>query len=337
MEAINRQFVIKAFSEKIEEATEFISSKIDAPKPGQVLIKSKYIGINALYDRELYRGAVPYIDVKFPYVFGVEAVGEVIEVGEGVSMFKVGDQVGTVKVGTAYQEYQCVDEKEGIIFPEATAEYLTLSPTGVSALLALEKLGELVPGETVVISAAAGGLGHILVQLCKMKGCKVVAICGGPKKKELLESLDCCDQIIDYKNEPLAEIINTKYKDKIDVAIDSVGRIMFDLFLQNIAPKGRLIVVGAASELGDDQFEIVSQPRVYESIYWKGASVRCFMNHLYKEEHPVAREKLFKWYAEGKLKIKVDETSFSGITSILDASRYLLQGKSCGKVIVSID
>jgi len=332
----NKKFVIKEFSDDIHQATELIESSIRAPEGTQVLIKNKYVGINALYDRELYRGAVPYIDVKFPFVFGVESAGEVINVGNKVTKFKKGDSVGTVKVGTAYQEYQLVNENEVITFPAVTPEHLTLSPTGVSALLALEKLAELRSGETVVISAAAGGLGHILAQLCKMRGCKVIAICGGPHKKHLLASLTCCDQIIDYKNEKLDDIIVQKYANKIDVAIDSVGRSMFDLFLKNLAPKGRLIVMGVASELSNSQFEIVSQPRVYESIYWKGASVRCFMNHLYKEDHEAARQQLFQWYEDDDLQVKVDQTIFEGIESIKDASEYLLAGKSCGKVIVKL-
>lgn len=332
----NRQFVINEFNDDINIATKLIESFITKPEDGQVLIKNKYVGINALYDRELYRGAVPYIDVKFPYVFGVEAAGEVIGIGKNVTRFKEGDPVGTVKVGTAYQEYQLVNETDVIAFPALTPEHLTLSPTGVSALLVLDKLGELMPGETVVISAAAGGLGHIIAQLCKMKGCKVVAICGGIHKKNLLSSLNCCDRIIDYKNESLKDILNKEYSNKINVGIDSVGREMFDLFLSNLAPKGRLIVVGAASELSNNQFEIVSQPRVYQSIYWKGASVRCFMNHLYKDDHEAARQQLFKWYQDGDLRIKVDQTVFEGIESIKDASDYLLAGKSCGKVIVKL-
>jgi len=182
----NKQFVIKAFSDNIDEATEFIESDVSTPKGNQLLIKHKYVGINALYDRELYRGAVPYIQVNFPYVLGVEAIGEIVDVGGDVREYKIGDKVGTVKVGTAYQEYQVISEEEAISFPAISPEYLTLSPTGVSALLAVDKLAELSAGETVVVSAAAGGLGHLLVQICKMKDCKVIAICGGAHKKKLL-------------------------------------------------------------------------------------------------------------------------------------------------------
>ncbi len=332
----NRQYVIHRFSPKLEEATTIIETDIAEPQGNQVLIQNRYVGINAVYDRELYRGAVPYIDVTFPYVFGVEAVGEVIATGTDANQYKVGDPVGTVKVGTAYQEYQLVGEENLIPFPAATPEYLTLSPTGISAYLALMEEAQITTGQTVVISAAAGGLGHIMVQLCKMLGCYVIAICGGKHKKELLMSLGCCDRIIDYKAESVEEILNSEYNGRLDVAIDSVGRGMFDTFLSNLANRGRLIVVGLASELADETFEKIHAPRVYESMYWKGASVRCFMNHLYKEKHNDARAYLFDQYQKGQLEVKIDQTKFEGIESIAAASRYLLDGQSCGKVIAKL-
>ncbi len=332
----NKQLVITQFSNKITLASEIIENPIPKLKDTEVLIKHTFIGINALYDRELYKGRVPYINVAFPYVFGVEAVGVVVEVGKAVKSIKLGEALSTVKVGTAYQEYQIISENDAIRIPEATPEYLTLNPTGVSAYLALKNTAELQQGETIVVSAAAGGLGHIVVQLAKKKNCHVIAICGKAEKVVLLESLESCDRIINYKEEDIAHILQTEYSNKIDVGFDSVGTYMFDAFLQNLAPLGRLVVSGLATELGLSEFQKIHAARVYESIYWKGASVRCFMNHLYKEEHPEAREYLFEEYQKGMLQVKVDPTSFKGIEGIVDASNYLLEGKSCGKVVVRL-
>ncbi len=332
----NKQLVIREFSNDIQEATGIIESPISELGSTDILIKNTYVGINALYDRELYRGKVPYINIQFPYVFGVEAVGNVIGIGKDVKHVKNGDAVSTVKVGTAYQEYQVISESEVITIPEATPEYLTLNPTGVSAYLALKKVAELQPNEVIAVSAAAGGLGHIIVQLAKQKGCHVIAICGTEEKEVLLQSLNCCDHIINHRKEDVETVLNTEYASKIDVAFDSVGRHMFDSFLKNLAPLGRLIVSGLATEINEGKFETINSPRVYESIYWKGASVRCFMNHLYKSEHPEARKILFKQYQKGILQAKVDPTEFKGIASIIEASKYLLEGKSCGKVVVSL-
>lgn len=313
-----------------------MKTSIPVPGLGEVLIRNKFVGINALYDRELYRGNVPYIHVTFPYVFGVEAVGIIDLTGSDVQKALIGKAVTTVKVGTAYQEYQLVSVEELTIIPEATPEYLTLNPTGVSALLALERVAEIQSGEKVVVSAAAGGLGHLMVQLCYLKGCHVIAICGGEHKVKLLESLSCCDRIIDYHKESVVDVLRNEYPNQIHVAMDSVGRELFDSFLENLAPKGRLVVCGLAAELSDMQFEKLHSSRVYESIYWKGASVRCFMNHLYREHHPAARAYLFDLYQRGDIQVKVDSTVFRGIEGIRTASEYLLAGKSCGKVIVDL-
>lgn len=332
----NKQLVITQFSDSIKEASAVIETPI--PKLGdfEILIQNKYIGINALYDRELYRGRVPYINVEFPYVFGVETVGVVIEVGAAVKRVNIGQALSTVKVGTAYQEYQVIPEADAIKIPKATPEYLTLNPTGVSGYLALKNTAELKEKETIVVSAAAGGLGHIVVQLAKKKNCHVVAICGKPEKVALLEDLGCCDRIINYREENITEVLSNEYANKIDVGFDSVGSYMFDAFLQNLAPLGRLVVSGLATELTAPQFEKIHAARVYETIYWKGASVRCFMNHLFREQQPEGREYLFDQYQKGELQVKVDPTSFEGIESIVAASEYLLAGRSCGKVVVKL-
>ncbi|TMM58636.1 zinc-binding dehydrogenase [Maribacter algarum] len=332
----NKQLVISKFSDDIKDASEIITSPIRMLGDNEILVQNKYIGINALYDRELYRGRVPYIDVQFPYIFGVEAVGVVVETGKNVEKVNVGDALSTVKVGTAYQEYQIISDNDAIKIPEATAEYLTINPTGVSGYLALKNTAELKEGETIVVSAASGGLGHIVVQLAKRKNCHVVGICGKPEKVELLKKLNVCDRIINYREEDIADVLNNEYANKINVGFDSVGSYMFDAFLANIAPLGRLVVSGLATELTAAQFEQITGPRVYESIYWKGASVRCFMNHLFREQQQEGREFLFDLYQKGALQVKVDATSFEGIESIVNASEYLLAGQSCGKVVVKI-
>ena len=97
-----------------------------------------------------------------------------------------------------------------------------LASTGVSALNALEGVGQVRDGETVAISAAAGGLGHLLVQLAKLRGCHVVAVCGGAAKVDFVRSLGA-DRVIDYKSEDIAAVLAAEYSGRIDVAIDTVS------------------------------------------------------------------------------------------------------------------
>ena len=96
------------------------------------------------------------------------------------------------------------------------------------------------------------------------------------------------------------------------------------------------MVIGLASELSNSKFEMVNRSRVYERLYWKGGSVQCFMNHLYKTHHAKARQVLINMYQKDEIKICVDQSSFVGIEDIPKASMYLLEGRSCGKVVVKL-
>ena len=333
---INNKLIIKNFGNDLSENTEIVSEELPELKSDQVLIKNAYAGINAIFDRELYLGRVPYVKNTTPFSIGVESIGEIYDAHPNVKSLKKGDFVSVVKIGSAYQEFQIRDESEVIQIPKIDPKYLALNPTGISAYLALERTAELKEGETIVISAAAGGLGHVMVQLAKRKKCHVVGVCGTKQKKEMLLSLNACDRIINYKKESVAEVINNEYENKLDVAIDSVGKEIYDCFLENLAPRGRLVVVGIASEFSQKSFEELVQPRSYEKIYWKGASIRAFMNHLFADEHRSVFKEIVNFYEQDSLQIFIDPTLFSGIESVVDASSYLLSGNSCGKVVVKI-
>jgi NADPH-dependent curcumin reductase CurA len=216
-----------------------------------------------------------------------------------------------------------------------TRDWLALASTGVSAWLALDRVGQARAGETVAISAAAGGLGHLLVQLAKLRGCRVVAICGGPAKAAFVKSLGA-DRVIDYRNEAVAEVLAREFRDALDLAIDTVGGATFDALLDHLAPHGRLVVGGAAQDL-DGQPEIVTAPRIVHKLYYKGASVRGFMNGLLTPHWPAARAALFPLYESGRLEVVFDATPFHGLGAVPDAIEHLLSGRSMGKVVVGLD
>ena len=109
--------------------------------------------------------------------------------GEGVTAYAVGDAAVTVRFTGGYREQNTGPVTSFAPAPAATREYLALASTGVSAMVALEQIGEVKTGETVAISAAAGGLGHLLVQLAVLKGCRVIGVAGGPEKCAFVSSL----------------------------------------------------------------------------------------------------------------------------------------------------
>jgi hypothetical protein len=322
------------FARSFREAVEIVEQKRHDPGPGEIRVRNHWCGVNGIFDTQIARDAVDYIRIPLPTWTGVEAIGVVEAVGDGVTGFKPGDAAATNRFTGGYRQANIAPATQFISVPSAHRDYLALASTGVSALLALDHVGGLRAGETVAISAAAGGLGHLLVQLAKLAGARVVAVCGGERKSDFVRSLGA-DRVIDYKREDVAQVLAMEFRDALDLAIDTVSGAIFDAFLDNVAPLGRVVVAGAAQDL-DGKPEIVTAPRVGNKLYYKGASVRGFMNGRLTDLWPVARERLFSLHAAGKIAVTFDDTPFAGLAQVPDAVEHLLSGRSMGKVTVDL-
>lgn len=327
-----RKLIINQFSQDFASAVEMVEVLMPEPAANQLLIKNKFAGINSGFDTILCQGKVPYLNLTPPFDLGVEAVGEVVAVGSEIEDFQVGDAVVTTVRGGGYREYQVIDANLAVKVRAATPEVLTLMPTGISALVALERVGAMHSNEVVLVTAAGGGTGHIAVQLAKLAGNHVIGICGTDRKAELLKKLGC-DRIINYRTEQLDLILKTEYPNGINLVFDCVGKQVFDTCVENLAIRGRLVVVGYISEYGKSVEEI-TQPRIYHQLFWKAASIHGFLMPLYQEYAAEARDRLLNLFYSGKLQVAVDSTQFNGIESILIAVKYLLDGQNCGKVVV---
>jgi NADPH-dependent curcumin reductase CurA len=289
--------------------------------------------VNGIYDHRLALGQILPPGISYPFGFGFEAVGEIVAVGPAVQDFSIGDAVATVKFGNGYCEYQWAEQADVIRVPEISAQVLTLIPTGISALVALEQVADLSSGEVVEVSAAAGGLGHIVTQLVLKADNHVIALCGSREKAARLKALGC-QRVINYKEESLDKVLSAEYPDGINLAFDTVGGEVFDTLLKHLAPRGRLVVSGFSSDART--LAPVTRPRIYADLYWKAASVRAFMNPLFKAYHADARERLLARYLAGDLDIWVDPDRFCGIDQVPAAVNSLIAGENMGKVVVKI-
>ena len=327
-----RKLIAKQFNQDFKSAVEIVEIPIPKPADNQLLIQNKFAGINSGFDTLLCQGKVPYVNLTPPFDLGVEAVGEVVAVGDEIQDFQIGDAVVTTVRGGGYREYQAIDANLAIKVRQATPEVLTLMPTGISALVALEKVGEMKTNEVVLVTAAAGGTGHIAVQLAKLAGNHVIGTCGSEQKAELLKKLGC-DRIINYRTENLAQVLKSEYPNGINLVFDCVGKQVFNTCVENLAIRGRLIVVGFISEYGKSVEEL-TQPRIYHQLFWKAASVRGFLMPLYQEYAVEAGDRLLNLFFSDKLHVAIDPTQFIGLESIPAAVEYLLSGQKCGKVVV---
>jgi len=300
-----------------------------------VVVRNRIAGINGGRDLLMSRNALIGFGVELPADTGVEAAGEVVAVGTGVQGLAPGDAVITVVDGGGFREHQLLDADDVLKVERADAEHLALARSGVIASVALHECGRVAQGETVLITAAAGAVGHVAVQLARSAGARVVGTCGTPKKAKLLRELGC-DRVINYRDETLKDVLEDEYHDGLDLVLDGVGGDFFDACLPQLAPRGRLVTLGYFSEYASDP-EPVKQRRIYYHLMWKSASVLgCLVPIHHPEEMPAHRQRLFELYAAGKLRPVVDPTGFEGLDRVADAVEHSVKGRACGKVVVRL-
>lgn len=327
-----KKLVVKQFSSDFQSAIAIEEVPIPTPNAGEILIRNKFAGVNAGFDTLLCQGNVPYVNLTPPFDLGVEAVGEVVAIGEAVTDFQVGDAVATTVRGGGYREYQLISAHLAVKVSEAIPEILTLMPTGISALVALEQAGEMRSQETVLVTAAAGGTGHIAVQLAKLAGNHVIGTCGSEAKAQLLQELGC-DRVINYHQEDLNAVLQQEYPNGINLVFDCVGGTVFDTCLDHLAVRGRLVTVGFISEYAKVP-QALPQPRIYHKLFWKAASVRAFLMPHYAEHMAAARDRLLELFYTHQIHVAINPTPFHGIESIPIAVQCLLGGQNVGKVVV---
>ena len=336
---IYNKLVAVSLSQKFQEAVRLQSASTPTPGPGQLLIRSKYAGINA---SDINWTAGRYFPgLQPPFDTGMEGMGQVVQVGEGCGNYKKGDSVCYIQ-GGAFADFLLIPAKIAIPVPECDPHYLPLMVSGLTASLALDKVGELKEGEKVLITAAAGGTGQFAVQLAKLAGCHVIGTCSTDEKVDFLRRLGC-DRPINYKREDLKEVLKKEYPKGVDVVYESIGGEIFNTCVKNLATHGRLIIIGFISSYQSESFSSRPNIPLYSILLSKSASVRGFFLNSYVSDIPSHFVKLAGLYSSGKLESLVDFGAsspggrFEGLESVFRAVDYLYTGRSLGKVVVSMD
>lgn len=187
-------------------------------------------------------------------------------------------------------------------------------------------------GETVLITAAAGGVGNWCVQLAKLAGNHVIGTCSTQQKAQELKSLGC-DRVVVYSEEALGDVLAAEYPDGINLIFEQVGGATFDTCVDHLATRGRILICGFISEYMGGTQEVTA-PRIYHKLLWKSAQIRAFLYKDWPDQIADHLEKLIEQVANGKIKPLLDPTVFEGIDSAADALEYLHSGRNTGKVVV---
>ncbi len=229
------------------QLTEVIKPKIASPN--ELLIKIKAAGINPI-DTKL-RSNGTYFPDKMPAILGCDGAGTVIAVGDAVKQFSPGDDlyyfyggIGGDEQGN-YAEYNLINERfvslkpGNLSYVEAAAAPLIL----ITAWEMLHHQADIRPGQTVLIHAGSGGVGHIAIQLAKISGCRVITTVSSDKKEQLVRSLGA-DEVIRYDLSDFAQrALALTAGIGVDVVLDTVGGATFEASFKALKPYGDLVTL----------------------------------------------------------------------------------------------
>jgi NADPH2:quinone reductase len=283
------------------EVLEAVELDVPSPGPGQILVRHQAVGLNYI-DTYHRSGLYP---LKLPTVIGLEAAGLVEAVGEGVTRFQVGDRVAYNGTMGAYAEAAVVPADRAVKAPDAvsleTAAAVLLK--GMTAEFLVRRCFHVKPGDLVLVHAAAGGVGQILVQWCKALGATVIATVGGEAKAAIARDLGA-DHVIDYGHEDVAARVAEITGGKgVAVVYDGVGKDTWAASLKSLARRGVMVTFGNASgpvppfaplELGAKS-AFVTRPRLFDYI-------------VTTEELDESADALFAVLASGAVKIDIGQT-----------------------------
>lgn len=328
----NRQIVLRRRPVGLvkPDDTELVDAPAPRPAQGEALLRTTYVGLDAavrtwLDDRP---GYLPPVGIG--EVIRSAGVGEVVE--SHCEKYKVGDIVTTL---TGFQEYVIIrDDVFSTPIPGETDQAAIMSvygSGGATAYFGMTEVGRPRPGETVVVSAAAGATGSIAGQVAKIAGARVVGIAGGPQKCRAVVEDFGFDACIDYKSDDVPAALKLHCPRGVNVYYDNVGGEILNAVLGRLAPKARVVLCGVISSYLTGEHP---GPSNYVNLLAKTASMQGFNALEMWDRFDEAFTDLRRWGREGKLVHR--ETIFDGLESCVDALNGLFTGANIGKMLVKV-
>ena len=300
-----------------------------------ILLKISTVGVN-FADIMQHQGTYP-LQLPLPYTPGMEMIGTVESVGSEVRNIQIGERIAAISfMGGGYAEYAVVKPQQIIPVPDniSDRQALALLIQGLTAYLLLSYSANIRSGESILVHAAAGGVGNLLVQIAKlMDAGDVFGTAGTTQKRDRIKTYGV-DYAIDYNNlnwhEDILKITDGK---GIDIILDPVGGSATAQNLSCLGVEGRFINYGWLS--GD--YPSLT-PKQCQTLLFKNQSVSGFAVNVAMERHPdivdAAFKQLFNWVLEDKLKPVLD--SVFPLEDAAKAHQAILNRETVGKVILTL-
>lgn len=225
--------------------------EVGAPGPGEAYVRHTAIGLN-FADTHNREGRYPL--PRLPHVLGGEAAGVIEAVGAGVTDVKVGDRVAYAAGGPAfppgaYAEARLFDASRLVLLPDEIDDITAagMIVKGLTAQYLLKSVYPVGPGDTIVVHAAAGGVGSVLTQWARHLGARVIGVVGSEQKAELAIANGCHHALVSMKENIADRVRQLTAGDGVPVVFDGVGRDTFEASLRCLRPRGMLVSFGTAS------------------------------------------------------------------------------------------
>jgi NADPH2:quinone reductase len=304
-------------------------------EPTQIKVKLHAAGVNPI-DAKLRRRGVFYPDA-LPAVLGCDGAGEVVETGGAVRKFKPGDRVWFCHGGLGreqgnYAEFNVLDERwaapmpSSVGFEEAAGGPLVL----ITAWGALYDRARLRAGHTCLIHAGAGGVGHVAIQLAKLRGAKVIATVGSEEKAALAKRWGA-DETVNYLERNFAEAVNELTDGEgVDVSLDTVGPEVFAASIGCTAHFGNLVTLLDAAGVDLNEARMRNLRIGFELM------LTPMLRNLdaARDRHVAMLTQCAQWIDEGKLKIHVGE--ILPLAEAAQAHAHIEAGHANGKIALKI-
>jgi NADPH:quinone reductase len=296
------------------------------PKAGEAVVKIDAAGLNYI---DVYFRTGQY-KAEMPLTLGLEAGGTVSAVGPGTTDVKVGDKVAYTGVPGAYAESAVVPAARLVVLPAglSTKQGAAMMLQGMTAHYLATSTYPLKKGDTCLVHAAAGGVGLLLCQIAKMRGARVIGTVSTDEKAKLAREAGADEVILYSKQDFEAEVKRITDGKLLQVVYDGVGKTTFEKGFNCLAPRGMMVLYGAASgPIG------AFDPQVLNA---KGSLflTRPSLNHhiITRDELVQRATELGQWIKDGKLKLRV-EFEFP-LKDAAEAHRALEGRKTTGKVLL---
>ena len=330
----NQQVLIDRLPSGKLQASDYRLTDTPMPEAGedQVLIKTQAFAITA-GTRAGLQGSASYAGAPAAgRVMNGTGVGEVV--ASNVDSINVGDRV---TAPTGWQQYVALNAEHVTVIAADHDPIHYLGPMGVNGLTAyfgLLDVGKPKAGETVMVSAAAGSVGHMVGQMAKIRGCEVVGVCGSDDKGRLLVEQLGFDRTVNYKDANYRQSLKESTPNGVDVYFDNTGGMILGsaLFRMNVA--GRIACCGVVSQYDTDTPE-PGPKGVPGLLVNKRITMQGFLLFDYEARYAEARNEIYAWLTSGKMTSLQDEVS--GLAAAPEAFVDLLSGGNVGTRIVRLD